>query len=135
MPAVAALPQQLGRRTLSCRLKERPRIFQPQTNTETPSSAPTAGPPAGNQADASPSQPANPEASEESPYLPNPFNLPIPRNRGPYDYSHKIHCDVLRHLKVPATWRRLDTYMRPTYMLPKPKSDALADMGWNSFKS
>jgi len=91
----------------------------PGTNTETPSSAPTAGPPAGNQAEALPPQPAKPEANNESPYLPNPFNLPIPRNRGPYDYSHKIHCDVLRHLKVPASWRRLDSYMRPTYMLPK----------------
>ena len=99
----------------------------PTTDTETPPSAPTAAPTASNQAEESSSQPANPEASDESPYLPNPFNLPIPRNRGPYDYSHKIHCDVLRHLKVPATWRRLDTYMRPTYMLPKAKSDALAD--------
>jgi len=99
----------------------------PTSTSETPPSSPSAEPTVGNQADTSPSQPAKPEASAESPYLPNPFNLPIPRNRGPYDYSQKIHCDVLRHLKVPATWRRLDTYMRPTYMLPKAKSDALAD--------
>jgi len=93
--------------------------------TDSPAPIPTPTP--AHQAEGSTSAPANPEASAESPYLPNPFNLPIPRNRGPYDYSHKIHCDVLRHLKVPATWRRLDTYMRPTYMLPKAKSDALAD--------
>ena len=64
--------------------------------------------------------------TQAGPYLPNPFNLPIPRDRGPYDYSHKIHCDVLRHLKVPATWRRLDTYMRPMYILPRGKTDSLA---------
>lgn len=27
--------------------------------------------------------------NQEGPYLENPFNLPIPRDRGPYDYSHK----------------------------------------------
>ncbi|MFM1813162.1 MAG: hypothetical protein RLZZ336_2100 [Cyanobacteriota bacterium] len=63
---------------------------------------------------------------QAGPYLPNPFNLPIPRDRGPYDYSHKIHCDVLRHLKVPATWRRLDTYMRPMYILPRGNVDSLS---------
>ena len=63
---------------------------------------------------------------QAGPYLPNPFNLPIPRDRGPYDYSHKTHCDVLRHLKVPATWRRLDTYMRPMYILPRGNVDSLS---------
>ena len=37
--------------------------------------------------------------------FPNPFGLNIPLNRSPYDFSQKKHCDVLRHLKVPATPR------------------------------
>ena len=64
--------------------------------------------------------------SDDSEYLPNPFGLKIPRNRAPFDYSHKKHCDVLRHLKIPATPRRLDTYMRPEYILQRPKTSNLA---------
>ncbi|MFM8524731.1 MAG: hypothetical protein ACKOCM_03815, partial [Cyanobacteriota bacterium] len=60
-------------------------------------------------------------------YLENPFNLPIPRNRSPWDFSHKKHCDVLRHLKIPAAYRRMDTYMRPEYMLPLSKDNSLAN--------
>jgi carbohydrate-selective porin OprB len=74
--------------------------------------------------------PSDDQASTENlssgPYLPNPFNLPIPLNRSPWDFSHKKHCDVLRHLKIPATYRRVDTYMRPEYMLPLPKDNSLA---------
>ena len=65
-------------------------------------------------------------ASAAGPYKPNPFNLPIPLNRSVWDFSHKKHCDVLRHLKIPATYRRIDTYMRPDYMLPLPKDNSLA---------
>ena len=43
----------------------------------------------------------------------------------PKNLSQKKHCDVLRHLKVPATSRRLDTYMRPEFILPRRKNDQL----------
>ena len=65
-------------------------------------------------------------APADGQYFRNPFNLPIPLHRSPWDFSHKKHCDVLRHLKVPATYRRIDTYMRPEYMLPLPKDNSLA---------
>ena len=47
----------------------------------------------------------------------NPFGLNIPAIIDPFQFSHKKHCDVLRHLKVPATPRRLDAYLRPHYIL------------------
>ena len=47
----------------------------------------------------------------------NPFGLEIPAIINPFEFSHKKHCDVLRHLKVPSTYRRLDSYMRPHYIL------------------
>lgn len=53
----------------------------------------------------------------------NPFGLDIPQKLDPYQFSHKKHCDVLRHLKVPATYRRLDSYMRPHYILKKKSTD------------
>jgi len=57
-------------------------------------------------------------SSSTSPELyENPFGLEIPASINPYDFSHKKHCDVLRHLKVPATRRRLDSYLRPQYIL------------------
>lgn len=52
----------------------------------------------------------------------NPFGLQIPAIIDPYELSHKKHCDVLRHLKVPATRRRLDAYMKPHYILKKHES-------------
>ena len=63
--------------------------------------------------------------STDSPELyKNPFGLEIPASINPYDFSHKKHCDVLRHLKVPATRRRLDAYLRPQYIL---KSNNVSD--------
>jgi carbohydrate-selective porin OprB len=42
----------------------------------------------------------------------NPFGFPA---HGPnFRYSRGIHCDVLKHLKTPRTYRRLDAYMRPS---------------------
>ena len=46
----------------------------------------------------------------------NPFNLDLPATRNPFEFSHQKHCDVFRHLKVPATPRRLDSYMRPEHI-------------------
>lgn len=66
--------------------------------------------------------PIEEETPEKSTQFPNPFGLDIPLNRRPYDFSQKKHCDVLRHLKVPATPRRLDSYMRPEYILTRSKS-------------
>jgi carbohydrate-selective porin OprB len=70
---------------------------------------------------------ANPPLEPSEEYLPNPFGLKIPKKRDPYDFSHKKHCDVIRHLKVPATTRRLDSYMRPEYMLRRPQTDSILD--------
>lgn len=66
--------------------------------------------------------PIQEEVPGKSTLFPNPFGLSIPLNRSPFDFSHKKHCDVLRHLKVPATPRRLDTYMRPEYILTRSKT-------------
>jgi len=56
-------------------------------------------------------------ASEE--FLPNPFGLKLPAKVDPHNFSQAKHCDVLRHLKVPVTTRRLDAYMRPEFILPR----------------
>lgn len=63
--------------------------------------------------------PVETDSPAESSLFPNPFGLAIPLHRSPFDLSHKKHCDVLRHLKVPATPRRLDAYMRPEYILTR----------------
>ena len=39
------------------------------------------------------------------------------------EQRHQLHCDVLRHLKVPITHRRLDSYMRPAFIEPASKAD------------
>lgn len=51
-----------------------------------------------------------------------PFTLPA---QGPdFHRSRALHCDVLKHLKTPTTYRRLDAYMRPTAFLPHDDSSA-----------
>lgn len=85
-----------------------------------------------------PSQPASseetqpptqkdPSAKPSEELLPNPFGLEIPKKRDKFDYSQKKHCDVIRHLKVPATSRRLDAYVRPEYILRRPQSRRFLD--------
>ena len=56
-------------------------------------------------------------ASEE--FRPNPFGLKLPAKVDPHNFSQAKHCDVLRHLKVPVTPRRLDAYMRPEFILTR----------------
>lgn len=60
---------------------------------------------------------ASSENSNSPEMYDNPFGLEIPAIIDPFTFSHKKHCDVLRHLKVPATPRRLDAYLRPQYIL------------------
>lgn len=60
---------------------------------------------------------AEPVSGEAPEFYENPFGLEIPAIIDPFEFSHKKHCDVLRHLKVPATRRRLDSYLRPHYIL------------------
>ena len=55
----------------------------------------------------------------------NPFGLKLYKKIDPKNLSQKKHCDVLRHLKVPATPRRLDTYMRPEFILARKNNDQL----------
>ena len=55
--------------------------------------------------------------------LENPFGLILHPPSTLEEQRHQLHCDVLRHLKVPITYRRLDSYMRPAFILPATKSD------------
>jgi carbohydrate-selective porin OprB len=55
-----------------------------------------------------PLQPEDAQAPDQA----APFTLPA---HGPdFHRSRAIHCDVLKHLKTPRTYRRLDAYMRPS---------------------
>ena len=47
------------------------------------------------------------------------FNLP-PQGKD-YRPTRALRCDVVRHLKTPATYRRLDSYMKPQAILPEAK--------------
>ncbi len=51
------------------------------------------------------------------------FNLP-PQGKN-YKPNRAIRCDVVRHLKTPSTYRRLDTYMKPQAILPEAKDEDL----------
>ena len=62
---------------------------------------------------------------EKEDLIDNPFGMKLYKKINPKNLSQKKHCDVLRHLKVPATSRRLDTYMRPEFILPRRKNDQL----------
>ena len=42
----------------------------------------------------------------------------IPAQDASFARSHAIHCDAVRHLKTPRTYRRLDSYMRPEAFMP-----------------
>lgn len=55
--------------------------------------------------------------------LDNPFGLTLNPPRSLDEQRHQLHCDVLRHLKVPITHRRLDSYMRPAFIEPASKAD------------
>ena len=45
------------------------------------------------------------------------FNLP-PHSED-YQPTRALRCDVVRHLKTPSTYRRLDSYMKPQAILPE----------------
>ena len=47
------------------------------------------------------------------------FNLP-PQGKD-YKPTRALRCDVVRHLKTPSTYRRLDSYMKPQAILPEAK--------------
>ena len=47
------------------------------------------------------------------------FNLP-PQGKD-YRPTRALRCDVVRHLKTPSTYRRLDSYMKPQAILPEAK--------------
>lgn len=68
-----------------------------------------------------------PDSSQEQSQQPS-FNslFNIPERLPDYKPSKAIRCDVVRHLKTPSTYRRLDSYMRPDVILPAGKeSDIL----------
>ena len=63
------------------------------------------------------------------------FNLP-PQGKD-YKPTRALRCDVVRHLKTPSTYRRLDSYMKPQAILPEAKDSdvmgrgyATGAMGW-----
>lgn len=47
------------------------------------------------------------------------FNLPP--QEADYKPTRALRCDVVRHLKTPSTYRRLDSYMKPQAILPEAK--------------
>ena len=49
------------------------------------------------------------------------FNLP-PQGKD-YKPTRALRCDVVRHLKTPSTYRRLDSYMKPQAILPEVKDN------------
>ena len=49
------------------------------------------------------------------------FNLP-PQGQD-YKPTRALRCDVVRHLKTPSTYRRLDSYMKPQVILPEVKDN------------
>ena len=59
--------------------------------------------------------------------LENPFGLQLRPPTNLAEQRHQLHCDVLRHLKVPITNRRLDSYMRPAFILPAKNAEGKRD--------